>query len=564
MPNIKFGHHKLLVLFSICMILITHCVPQPPEDPDEIATPVPTTIQVTPEPPKITLYQTDDVPDAVFGMDAPNHLTRIDDPAADLWLGLTSQAPDGELLKEITWFYALVAPFPTVVDNVGFDGIQQLWQGDLPLANANAQVLYLPETFFKVMESWWGYPAGEGIRTYQDPPSPEYLWDGPNTWAILPFESLEPRFKVITIDNDAPILSTFSDEAYPLKVNLSLINRNPERLRNSEIQDIVEMVEQTNTNPDKKTILLMTGVTALVRATAYQMEMKGVMFPAEDIIDWFSEADLVHISNEVAFYENCPFPEPDQEDLFFCSHPDYIELLDQIGTDIIELTGNHQNDVLKVYGEDALSSTLDLYEQYGMVYYGGGQNLAEAKSSEKIVHNGNKLAFVGCNAYGPDFAWATEERGGSAPCEDYQWMADEVSRLADEGYLPIATFQYFEDYVYYPTAEMVRDFTRMAEAGAIIVNGSQAHTPKTKSFEDQAFIDYGLGNLFFDQMGLIVNDELIVQTVWVFIQRHTFYNGRHVSIELLTALLEDFAKPRPMTELERAYVLQEIFNASGW
>jgi poly-gamma-glutamate synthesis protein (capsule biosynthesis protein) len=49
-----------------------------------------------------------------------------------------------------------------------------------------------------------------------------------------------------------------------------------------------------------------------------------------------------------------------------------------------------------------------------------------------------------------------------------------------------------------------------------------------------------------------------------FLDRHTFYNGRHISTELLTAMLEDFAQPRPMTDAERQMLLGEIFAVSGW
>ena len=105
----------------------------------------------------------------------------------------------------------------------------------------------------------------------------------------------------------------------------------------------------------------------------------------------------------------------------------------------------------------------------------------------------------------------------------------------------------------------------MAEAGAVIVNGSQAHRPKAMAFMNDAFIDYGLGNLFFDQMGIIDDyGNQLLQTSWEKIQRHTFYNGQHLSTEILTAKLEDYAKPRPMTSEERQVFLQEIFTASGW
>jgi hypothetical protein len=110
------------------------------------------------------------------------------------------------------------------------------------------------------------------------------------------------------------------------------------------------------------TTLVMTGVTALVRGTAYRMEINGVTLPRRRIRDWLTEADLTHISNEVSFYENCPFPDPTSRSLLFCSDPKYIELFEYVGADIIELTGNHNNDALYVYGVDAVPFTLDLYD----------------------------------------------------------------------------------------------------------------------------------------------------------------------------------------------------------
>jgi poly-gamma-glutamate synthesis protein (capsule biosynthesis protein) len=251
--------------------------------------------------------------------------------------------------------------------------------------------------------------------------------------------------------------------------------------------------------------------------------------------------------------------------LFFCSSPDYIELFDDIGADIIELTGNHNNDSAYVWGVDVVPFSLQMYADHDMVYFGGGLDLADALTPLTLTDHGNKLAFIGCNASGPDYAWATEEHGGSAPCGDYQWMADEITRLKAEGYLPIATFQYYEDYYVTPSEHHIRDFGLMAEAGAVIVNGSQAHLTKSMDFRSDAFIDYGLGNLFFDQMGIIDQyGNQILETRWEIIQRHTFYNGKYLSTELLTAMLDDYAQPRPMTEAERVIFLERLFAASGW
>ncbi|NLN70603.1 MAG: hypothetical protein GX142_07460 [Chloroflexi bacterium] len=368
------------------------------------------------------------------------------------------------------------------------------------------------------------------------------------------------------MDERSPLFKDFNVTTYPLTIQFQLMcNSEATQVPDHVLEALLAAIQTSNRDPEAMTTLVMTGVTALVRGTAYRMEMNGVTYPGEKIRHWLTEADLTHLSNEISFYEDCPFPDPESQRLLFCSDPKYIELFEFVGADIIELTGNHNNDALYVYGEDVVPFTLDMYDAHGMVYFGGGRNLAEAKAPLLITHNGNQLAFIGCNAFGPDFAWATEAGGGAAPCEDFQWMAAEVSRLRDEGYLPIATFQYYEDYYDFAAAHHVRDYGMIAEAGAIIVNGSQAHRPKAMAFSRDAFIHYGLGNLFFDQNWYIdMYDNVIVQTSWEIIQRHTFYAGRHISVELLTAKLIDYAQPRPMTEEERTLFLTELFEASGW
>ena len=80
-------------------------------------------------------------------------------------------------------------------------------------------------------------------------------------------------------------------------------------------------------------------------------------------------------------------------------------------------------------------------------------------------------------------------------------MVSEIQELKAEGYQVIATFQHDEIYLWEPEPNMREDFRKLAEAGATIVSGSQAHQPHVYEFRGDSFIHYGLGNLFFDQLG---------------------------------------------------------------
>jgi poly-gamma-glutamate synthesis protein (capsule biosynthesis protein) len=298
------------------------------------------------------------------------------------------------------------------------------------------------------------------------------------------------------------------------------------------------------------TILVMTGVTALTRATAWQMERNGVEFPAEKIGDWLRQADLTHISHEVAFDEDCPPPDPSQAGLRFCSDPNNIALLEIVGTDLVELTGNHVQDA----GSEALSATIAAYRSRDWGVYGGGETLREAYEPFLVEHNGNQFAFIGCNQPGPKYAWATEENPGATPC-DFGILLPTVEALSTQGYLVIFSFQWGEGSVVIPSQR--EGFRSAVDAGAVVVSGSQAHQALGMEFYNDGFIHYGLGNLFFDQMqSPQLRSELI--------DRHIFYEGRHIIIELLTAYLESYAQPRPMTEEERSSFLAKIFEDSGW
>ena len=45
-----------------------------------------------------------------------------------------------------------------------------------------------------------------------------------------------------------------------------------------------------------------------------------------------------------------------------------------------------------------------------------------------------------------------------------------------------------------------------------------------------------------------------------FLDRYVFYDGRLLSVQLVTALLEDYSRPRLMTGAERADFLKEVFD----
>jgi hypothetical protein len=460
---------------------------------------------------------------------------------------------DQHLPATIQWIYALVAPFPTITDGITSEELNAVWAGNTTEL-FNGIPLLMDGNTLDVLTSFWGSPASKAVKVLPGDQILDYAWSNQPSWAIVPFETLEPRWKVLTIDEQSPIRKDFDLTAYPLTVPFVLsgdVNLAPATLN----------LPTTNRDASKLTTVAMTGVTALVRATAFTMEQEGTTYPAQDIGSLLAQADITHISNEIPFSPDCPFPTPTMDALVFCSNPKYIDLLKAVGTDIVELTGDHFMD----YGAEATLYTLQMYKDLGWPYYGGGANAEEARQPVKLENNGNRIAFMGCNVGCqvkneiPCDAIATDSHPGAAQC-DFNWISSEIPTLRDEGYQVIFTFQHREYYTYTTEPILANDFGLVAAAGAAIVSGSQAHQPHGFSFEHGSFIHYGLGNLFFDQYHYCVDNACDD----AFIDRHVFYGGRYISTELITIRFVDFARPRLMTPEERTHFLEIIFKASGW
>ena len=449
--------------------------------------------------------------------------------------------PGGEV-RIAEWVYVLVAPFPTVEDGMSYESLRALWSGEAQ----EGRRIFLTEDDFEVMSAVLGTPSSVWVHITTPENLLDLTWEERPAYAIVPFADLEPRWKVMALDGQSPIRKNFDREVYPLIASFG-ISGDPEA--SEQLRAALDL-PFSNYDPNKLTTLVMTGVTALTRATAWRMETRGIGYPGELIGEWLRDADFTHVSNEVPFVSDCPDPQPVQEKLIFCSDPEYIQLLIDLGIDLVELTGNHIWD----YGSDELAFTLDLYRQHGMEYFGGGEDLEDAFQAVRVEHNGNRLAFLGCNQIGPKYAWAGDEKPGAAPC-DWERLGEELRILTEEGYLPIFTFQWAE--LGAPSPAQEDAFREAVQAGAVITSGSQAHQPLGFAFHHGGFIHFGLGNLFFDQMQ---TDEMRQE----FIDRHVFYGGRHISTELLTAMLENYAQPRPMSLAERSALLERIFADSGW
>ncbi len=460
-----------------------------------------------------------------------------------------STAPAGTLAYTVT--YAVATRFDTLEPAISWQEMSRTWSSG---SVSYTQIAVLSDTL-PALRTVLGEP-GPLVRGYTATAEVvDAAWQDRTTMAVLPFEQLEPRLVVFAVDGQNPIENSahYTPTAYPLIASIYADVAEGGPVDIALARKALGALPPGNRLPEHLTTVAMTGVTAMCRQTAAQMDRFGAAWPAEVVGPELAAADITHISNEVPFVPGCE-TNTSKDNLTFCSKPEYMEALTASGVDIIGLTGNHQND----YGRANALKSLDIYDNAGLPVYGGGRNKEAAFAPLMIEHNGNRLAFLGANSYGPKFAWATDDQPGSAEF-DLAIMSALVRELKTQNKADVvlAELQYQESYDTQPLLDQRQDFTALVRAGADIVTGVQSHVPQGMEFTDGKLVLYGLGNLYFDQMWEQATREGMIV-------KHTIYEGRHISTQVLTTLLYDFGQPRWTTRQQRDDILTRVFANSYW
>ena len=186
------------------------------------------------------------------------------------------------------WVYALVTPFSSTMQGVSSNDLLLRWQGQ---SNVN-QPLLMDQNTNEMFSAMWGPAApAASVQVLAKHELIDYAWAHQPALAIVPFEALDPRWKVLAVDGLSPIHKDFDLGNYRLKIPISLSTPNGSPQLAALIKSNFS-IPSSNLDPQKMTILAMTGVTALVRATAYEMEQHGITYPAQDIRDWLLSADI--------------------------------------------------------------------------------------------------------------------------------------------------------------------------------------------------------------------------------------------------------------------------------
>lgn len=425
----------------------------------------------------------------------------------------------------------LISHFTTLQHTVPMSDLEALLQGnDLPLKRRLGLValqVYVDESIAPLVQKT--YPS---LECTVAPFSRQELANQPGFIGITDINGLDPRYHILALNDRLPwgVLTE--------KYTLEPVDNYP-----FTIEGIAPF------NAENHITVVQTGVTAMTRAFIRAVEKSGdVLMPVQHTAAITRAADLAMTSNEVSFTMDCSYPFPNN--MLFCSPRKYFEILKHSGFDVIEVTGNHNND----YGRKYSTCTLNLYKNNGMTVFGGGLNEEEAYSIKYRQIKGKIIAFIGFNQWGPALAWAKGDQPGAAKLSRNAFDSS-IKEAVEKADVVFVSVQWGNENNPIPHAIQTEYFRRAARLGATIMVSSSAHRAMGLEFHRGKFISFGLGNFLFDQMQSINHRSGMIA-------RHHFYNGRHINTELIPYLIHNWSQPVPVHGREKQRLLEYVFKYS--
>lgn len=366
--------------------------------------------------------------------------------------------------------------------------------------------------------------------------------------ALIPANQLSDKVKLLRMDETRYYLDSFNTGAI---IRYALFTGDAE----TALTDL-----RLNNLPSKESVLKVnqSGVTALTRLMMRKLSsVKDPLYFSAKIGDFLADADITHVSNEVSFREGCTY-----SNTSFCSPMEFIETLKDSGVDLVEITGNHNND----HGNSYNTQTINLYHSLGWGTFGGGLNSEEARKPYIADIKGSKIAFLGYNmadgAGSGAIAGATT--AGANIYTEEKARAD-IAAAKQNAQFVIVDIQYAEcqaypsGYVEYPICDapiygQQEDFRAMIDLGADMVIGSSAHQPQTYEIYKGKAIYYGLGNQYFEQTQWPGTERGIVLT-------HYFSSGQLLQTKLSPTVYDTALQTELMNNADAEWLLDRLNDA---
>jgi poly-gamma-glutamate capsule biosynthesis protein CapA/YwtB (metallophosphatase superfamily) len=189
----------------------------------------------------------------------------------------------------------------------------------------------------------------------------------------------------------------------------------------------------------------------------------------------------------------------------FCSHPDSLKILHNLGVNIVSLGNNHMLD----YGETALSETLQNLDNEKIKHAGAGMDFKQANQPLLFECNGKKIAMLShVFIYSASTLAASNKRAGVSH-HQIDPILKLIEQLKQQGYVILVTLHWGQEYSFYPIPYQSEQARNMIDQGASLIIGHGPHYPQGFENYKHGQIIYSLGNFIFDEPYLYANRSFI-------------------------------------------------------
>lgn len=273
------------------------------------------------------------------------------------------------------------------------------------------------------------------------------------------------------------------------------VNENNQIENGTEEEDTVKKPGKEEDGRGETTTIIFAGDVMLASGMEQFYDTEGVGgLLSEELLEEMRNADICMVNNEFQFSTRGT-PMEDKQ-FTFRTDPKHVQMLLDMGVDIVSLANNHTID----FGTEALQDTFTTLDDAGILYAGAGNSKERAEELQIIEVNGLKFGFLAATRVIPVSQWNVEYRqpGLFATYDDTRLVECIEEARAECDFLTVYVHWGVEREAYpqdYQTAIAKNCF----EAGADLVIGAHPHVLQGIEFIDGKPVFYSLGNYIFAQ-----------------------------------------------------------------
>ena len=231
----------------------------------------------------------------------------------------------------------------------------------------------------------------------------------------------------------------------------------------------------------------------------YQEQENGIRDCIDpQLIARMQEADLMCLNLECCLSDE---GEPMEGKAYtFRGDPDHVEILKELGADLVNLANNHVFD----YGEDAFLDMLQILDEHALPYVGAGENAQDAQAPWYTEIDGKTVAVV--SATRAEKYILTPEAGEDTPgvfrCYELENLLAAVEEADQNADFVIAYIHWGTEYSEVLEEAQTEGARALADAGADVVLGAHPHCLQGAEFYNGTPVFYSLGNYWFNERTL--------------------------------------------------------------